>query len=67
MTLLELKQEVDRLLETQSAGVETTIEDLIVRETGGWRYVDAVVTSRDIGSAADNIDAMQRRIVQAQD
>lgn len=66
MTLLELKDKVDRLLETQSPHTETTIEELIVRETGqgaeSWRYIDTISTERGLVNVGRQIDEMQRRL-----
>lgn len=66
MTLLELKDKVDRLLETQSPHTETTIAELIVRETGqgvgSWRYIDTISTERGLVNVGRQIEEMQRRI-----
>lgn len=65
MTLNDLKEAVDRLLETQSPHTETTVAELIVRDTGGpggWRYIDTISTERGLKHAGQRIEEMQARL-----
>jgi hypothetical protein len=56
MTLEELRELIDSLIDKNGPDTSTTIADLVQRENGGRRYVDVITDERTAELAADEAE-----------
>ena len=59
MTLEELRDLIDSLIDKTSPSTPTTIDDLVLSENSGWQYVDAVTQERTAEILADEAEQIQ--------
>lgn len=59
MTLDQVRDLIDNLIDKTSPSTPTTIDDLVLREIEGWRYVDVVTQERTAEILADESEQSQ--------